>query len=305
MSVLVTGATGHVGSVLVKELCESKEDVKVFAATRDADSPMAKRLKQFGAELVVVDFDEPETLEAALKGVAKLAFISPFVAEHQPITTDWINAINDLKEEKPDDFKLTHIVRLSVVGAGDPVSQVAKWHAMDEVLCTATDVPSTFVRSAPFIQTIGNFDGVIMKATGTHITPLGSDAVVSYVDVRDIVRVFIKELASTDIPDAESGRVYELKGRLTYTQQEIVDIINSAAGTNYKLVSETFEQYKGRLLSYKIPEVLADVMVNAAQNLCKDDSVYATADDSVKQAIGTDAITVEEYVKENTHMFKP
>ncbi len=66
--ILVTGATGNVGGVLIPILTNLGADVR--ALTRDESK--AQGLKDAGAEVVVGDLEKPDTLDAAFRGVDKV-----------------------------------------------------------------------------------------------------------------------------------------------------------------------------------------------------------------------------------------
>jgi uncharacterized protein YbjT (DUF2867 family) len=70
--VLVAGATGRFGSIAELLLARGH---RVRAGARNLGSPRAARLRELGAELVIADFDEPASLEAAARG-ADAAFAS-------------------------------------------------------------------------------------------------------------------------------------------------------------------------------------------------------------------------------------
>ena len=55
LKVLVTGATGNTGSLLVPQLLQADVDVRVFVR----DEAKAKAYKDSGAEVVVGDLDKP------------------------------------------------------------------------------------------------------------------------------------------------------------------------------------------------------------------------------------------------------
>jgi uncharacterized protein YbjT (DUF2867 family) len=65
--ILVTGATGRQGGAVTKHLLEG--GFRVRAMTRKPDGESARILKKLGAEVVYGDFDDPASLEKALKGV--------------------------------------------------------------------------------------------------------------------------------------------------------------------------------------------------------------------------------------------
>ncbi len=65
--ILVSGATGKQGGAVARELLLN--GYRVRAMTRDPSNPAAKELGRSGAEIVKADFDRPETIGEALKGV--------------------------------------------------------------------------------------------------------------------------------------------------------------------------------------------------------------------------------------------
>ena len=71
--ILVTGATGNVGSLLIPNLIKLGADVR--ALTRDESK--AQGLKDAGAEIVVGDLEQPDTLDAAFRGVDRVFLITP------------------------------------------------------------------------------------------------------------------------------------------------------------------------------------------------------------------------------------
>ncbi|HEX8435084.1 NmrA/HSCARG family protein [Archangium sp.] len=79
LTVLVTGATGKQGGALARLLL--KRGHRVLAFVRSPDSAAAKELEHRGAELTPGDFDDPDSLERAMRGVdAVFAMATPFDA---------------------------------------------------------------------------------------------------------------------------------------------------------------------------------------------------------------------------------
>jgi uncharacterized protein YbjT (DUF2867 family) len=79
LTVLVTGATGKQGGALARLLI--KRGHRVHAFVRSPGSPAARELAQRGAELVPGDFDDPDSLEHAMREVdAVFAMATPFDA---------------------------------------------------------------------------------------------------------------------------------------------------------------------------------------------------------------------------------
>ena len=71
--ILVTGATGNVGSILIPNLTNLGADVRALVR----DESKAQGLKDAGVEVVVGDLDKPHTQDAAFRGVDKVFLITP------------------------------------------------------------------------------------------------------------------------------------------------------------------------------------------------------------------------------------
>jgi len=72
-SILVTGATGTVGSEVVKQLLDKGKIIR--AATRSASDNTFRNLN--GVQVVQLDYNNPGTLPTAFKGVEKLFLLTP------------------------------------------------------------------------------------------------------------------------------------------------------------------------------------------------------------------------------------
>jgi uncharacterized protein YbjT (DUF2867 family) len=76
-TILVTGATGNQGGTVARHLLESGK-FKVRGMVRDQNKPAAQALKQAGAELVIGDFNDRESLDRALQGAYGVFSIQDF-----------------------------------------------------------------------------------------------------------------------------------------------------------------------------------------------------------------------------------
>ena len=109
-TILITGATGTVGSEVVKQLPSTGQNVRVRAADRSINK--AAKIKALGAEITEVDYTKPTTLTKAFSGVYKLLFNTPF----QP---DMVELTSNLVSEAVNSGTVKHIVKLSVLDAED------------------------------------------------------------------------------------------------------------------------------------------------------------------------------------------
>ena len=73
--IIVTGATGKTGSVVVSELLKACYPVRALVHREDARSA---RLQAYGAELAVADMSDVERIADALKNVQRAYYCPPF-----------------------------------------------------------------------------------------------------------------------------------------------------------------------------------------------------------------------------------
>jgi uncharacterized protein YbjT (DUF2867 family) len=71
--ILVTGATGHVGSELVRLLAEQGASARALIHSPDQAAP----IQRLGVETALGDFAQPDTLDAAMAGCDHLFLLSP------------------------------------------------------------------------------------------------------------------------------------------------------------------------------------------------------------------------------------
>lgn len=123
--ILVTGATGTVGTEVVKHLVGAGQKVRVLAR-----NPAKAAKFSDTAEVVEGDLARPETLDAAFAGVEK-AFV---LAADIGLTELESNAFDAAKKAE-----VKHIVKLSAERAGmEPEIQIGRWHRLSELKLQAT-----------------------------------------------------------------------------------------------------------------------------------------------------------------------
>src|SRR5215207_5635273 len=140
--IIVTGATGNVGSAVLDNLGTIDGNLRALAHNESS----ARSLKDRGVEAVVGDFLEPETLVPALEGVSTVLLITPI---HPEKVTQASNVIKAAKDSGND----PRIVRLSVDQAShEAPSRNSRQHAQIEDQLRSSGLPYTLLGPTTFMQ---------------------------------------------------------------------------------------------------------------------------------------------------------
>ncbi len=243
--ILITGATGNVGSEIIKLL--SGEGIAVRAMVRSAKA--AEKLAGLtGVTAVTGDFDDAASLEMALAGVdtAFLLTNSSERAEAQQLAFV-------LAAQKAG---VRHIVKFSQIHA-DAASPVRflRYHAVVEQAIEASGMSYTFLRANLFMQEFLSFRDSILHG-GKFFAPIG-DGRVSLVDIRDLAAVAVAALTEP----GHDNKTYTLTGPEALTHAEIAGKISVALGREVSFVNIAPEQMRAAVIGFGFPEWQADGLI--------------------------------------------
>ena len=261
---LVLGATGKTGRRIAARL--RLHGTPVRAASRSSQTPF--------------DWGDPDTWDAALRGVAAAYVIAP--ATTGPVH-DFV--------ARAEAAGVQRLVLLSGRGAdtwGDSTFGLDMRDAEEAVRASAMDW--TVLRPNNFDQ---NFDEELFHApvvAGELALPAG-DVPEPFIDIEDVADVAARVLTE---PGRHEGRIYELSGPRALPFAEAVDLIARAAGRTitYKQISPA--EYTAALVEEGMSESdahhLTDMYVVMERGL------ISTTTDGVSEVLGRPARTFEEYV---------
>lgn len=241
--ILITGATGTVGSTLVKQLVETCQKVRVLV--RD---PLKALKFDAGVEVVKGDLSKPDTLGAAFDGVDKAFVLSagPELAKLEG------NAYDAAKRAGTK-----HIVKLSAFGLGTGIMDGApgmEWHAESEKRLRALGTAWTILRPGPFASNVINIWGI--KQRGGLFLPAG-DGKDPQIDPRDIAAVAVKVLTTP----GHEGKIYELTGPELISYAEVVQTIADVIGKPLKFVNVPEAAWRQEMLNAGFPPPMVDTLL--------------------------------------------
>lgn len=227
--VLVTGATGSTGSAIVKSLTARGIPVRIMVRR-----PPAAGSVPDGVETVIADFDDRQSLAAALAGVGRAYLVTPSSEHAQEQQVRFADQAAESGVER--------LVVLSQLGS-EPDSPVRflRYHAAVEQHIRDIGVDFTFLRPNLFFQGFLAFAGPIAEQS-MFFAPIGT-AAVSAIDVRDIAEV----AAAALIEDEHHRATYTLTGPAAVTHEEIAQALSAALGRTITFADAPPEQFGAAL----------------------------------------------------------
>lgn len=285
--ILITGATGNVGKELIKYL--SSKGIPFRAMVRSIDQAKDFTTQNFpGIEFILGDFNNPKSLENALKGMEKAFLLtnSSELAEQQQAA--FVNAAMRAG--------IKHIVKLSQWAAdvNSPV-RFLRYHAVIENLIKESGMAYTFLRPNLFMQGLLGFRDTIINQN--QLFGAIGDAAISMIDTRDIAAAAGEALSS----QGHEGKIYDLTGPESLSHYQMAEKLSAILGRQIEFIDITPQALKQTLLHVGFPEWQAEGLVEDYAHYKLGEA--AELKSGVKDATGNEARSFDKFVIEYASLF--
>ncbi len=253
MTVVVTGATGNLGRLVIDNLiARGVRPADIRAAGRNAEK--LATLAALGVETAVIDFEEPSTLAPAFSGADALLLVSGSeVGKRMPQHTNAIDAAVAAG--------VGRIVYTSAPHADTTELAIAPEHKATEELLRASGIPVTILRNNWYTE---NYVGPLNQArqTGTIVAGIGDGRIASATrnDYADAAAVVLSE-------PGHEGKVYELAGDVAWTHYDLAEVFSEIIGSTVVYTPLEPDEYLGVLTAAGLDEGTAGFVVELDQGI--------------------------------------
>jgi NAD(P)H dehydrogenase (quinone) len=237
MTTLITGATGNLGSLIVRHTLTRLPADELAVSVRDPE-----RAGDLGVEVRRGDFDGP--LADTFAGVDRLLIVSVDGSDEIRVRR------HRAAVRAAADAGVRHIVYTSVVDADTSPLGLAEVHAATEEAIRATGIPFTFLRNGMYHE---NF---LPHGPGPIVTAAGDGRIASA--SREDLAVAAAVVLST--PGHENA-VYELTGPRAWSFDELAELV----GTTHQRVSP--EERVAGLKAHGLPDFVAELLTDIEVNI--------------------------------------
>jgi uncharacterized protein YbjT (DUF2867 family) len=279
--ILITGASGNVGKEVLKQIVQT--GVRVRAGFQSVSKGGAVS----GAEVVAIDYNQPETLRTALKGVDRVFLVGP--------PTSQLPALERKAMDVIAQSNVRHVVKLSAMGGRD--ATFPRQHAESEDYIRSTGVPYTFLRPNGFMQNMVNYNAPTINTQNAFYGSEG-DGRVSQIDLRDVAAVAVKALTE----DGHVGKAYTLTGPESLTNSEIAQMLSRELGREIRFINLPPAQLREALLSSGVPGWNTDALLDL-QRLYREGKAANVAGDA-EQILGRKPISFGQFLRDYRSAFE-
>jgi uncharacterized protein YbjT (DUF2867 family) len=276
--ILVTGATGKVGSAAVRLLADRHHPTR--ALVRDpASAPHGD------IEVVTGDFDRPDTLDAALPGVDTIVLVSPAVPAQEIAVID--SAVR---------HGVSHVVKISSKASADSPVDRRRGQAEIEAHLAASGLAYTLLRPNAYLQNLLALAPMIKQTRGFLMS--AGDGQVGMIDTRDVAAT---AAAIATAPAEHAGRTYRLTGPDLITYTDVARELSDALGhpIEYRRISP--DEHRAAMIKAGVPEAVAVSNAQAFGLIADGDAAWLS--DDVTTLTGTRPRDLRTFVADHLAAF--
>jgi NAD(P)H dehydrogenase (quinone) len=263
MNIVVTGATGALGRLVVEELLATVPADRVAAVVRDKEK--GADLADRGVELRIADYDEPATLEGAFRPGDRVLLVSGSeVGRRVPQHTAVIEAAKAAG--------VAQLAYTGVLGGPDADFDLAAEHRATEQLILDSGLPYTFLRNGWYTE---NYTAALSPVL-EHGAVVGSagDGRIASATRAD----YAAAAAAVLTGEGHLGRAYELSGDTAWSLAEYAAELSRQTGRTITYNEVPAETHLSILTGAGVPEPFARILVDVDAAIARGRLARTTGD---------------------------
>lgn len=279
MTILIMGATGNTGSVIVNQLKDKQADFSVMVTEIEG----ASILDLDASQIRTGNFNDVSSLISAFKGIQKVYLLTPI----HPFAVTWVkNVIQAAKEAG-----VKHIIKQSGLKASSEASsEVIRNHAYTDSLIKLSGLDYTLIQPNTFFQNFyGNLPSI--NAEGRFYSSLGESAL-SLVDINDVAAVAVAALTES----GHEGKTHHITGSEALSSSQHANLISAASGIEIVYVDIPEAALVGALKDVGLDRWLSEKLGEMVTWFTQGD--YGLITNTIEEVTGRKPRTFSEFAKE-------
>ena len=278
--IVITGATGQLGRLVIAALLKKVPANKLVAAVRDTEK--ARDIAALGVSVRYADYNQPNSWDTALQGAEKVLLISSSEIgqrkqQHQTV-------IDAAKRAGVSLFAYT-----SILHADTSTLSLAQEHKETEAAIFASGLPYVILRNGWYLENY--IPGIAAAQSLGAVYGAAEEGRISAASREDYANAAAEVLSSAQHGD----KIYELAGDAAFTMAEYAAVISTLSGKAIPYVNLPEESYHNALVGAGLPEPFAAILADADAGIAK--GQLFDEDRQLSQLIGKPTTSLESVVK--------
>lgn len=287
MKIMITGATGTVGSALTQVLRGQGHAPTLLASNANSAASLAAS----GLEVRRADYLDRHSLEAAFAGIDRLFLLLPLVESKAQMAELALSAAKAAGVQ--------FVLRSSGIGA-DPSSPYALMALQGEIdrMVAGSGIAHALLRPSSFMQNYITYHRHAIRSGGLYL-PDGEGRT-SLIDCRDIAAVAATVLMNpADHYDAR----HELTGSEALDHTDALNVINARCTLKSRYYQVTEASARETMIGHGVPAWNVEMLLSLAQYTRDGHSARCT--DSVHAILGRDPVLFSRFVADHADVWRP
>ncbi|MEG3857535.1 SDR family oxidoreductase [Microcoleus sp. herbarium12] len=246
--ILVTGATGQLGTAVVKNLLEKTSANQIAALVRDESK--ASALKEKGVDIRVGNYDDAASLDKAMYGIEKVLLIAG---------TDEENGLgqhqNVVDAAKKAGVQCIAYTSRTLKDRNTIANQLMVRHFQTEDYIKASGLNYVLFRNVLYMDTIGLFVGERVFETGINLpTDRGR---VPFALRSEMGEAIANALLESD----RSNRIYKLTASESYSFEDVAATLSDLSGKEVDYTPAEKSAFETQMKDRGTPETVVQKIV--------------------------------------------
>lgn len=281
MKLLVTGATGKLGSKVVETLLKTVPASELIVSVRNPEK--AEGLKKRGVEVRHGDFDQPDTLDAAFAGVDRLLLISAD-GDNETRIRQHGDAVEAAKRAG-----VKFIAYTSLANAKESQNFLAPTHRATEDAIVSSGIPYSFLRNNWYLENeASSIQGVLAGAPWVTSAANGK---VGWALQQDYAEAAATVLAGS----GHENTIYELSGQ-PLTQEQLVEALEQVLGTEVSVQHVDDQAYADIMKQAGVPEVILPFLIDIQKGI-REGTLDVKSND-LEKLLGRPLLPIQEALRQ-------
>jgi len=282
-SILITGATGHLGNMIVENLLNkfSSSDISVLVRDEQKGEPF----KAKGVNVKIGNYQDTASLEQAMLGIDKVLLVSS--SDFNDRLRQHKNVIDAAKKAGVKHILYTGVTMKDIKNS--PLKPLLEDHYQTEDYIKASGLTYTFLQNSLYFEVIPMFLGEKVLETGVFF-PAG-DGKVSFVFRKDLAEVTANILAT----EGHENKTYTLASTNVYSFAEVAAELSELSGTTVNYISPEADAFEDMLKQIGLPDGIILMSVLFAAAIKNND--FNITDNTVERLLGRKQTDLKTYIK--------